>query len=184
MTTQETTSGMVKEIKDILRILEQKNSWYDNPEFFPFFQKFLESIVVNKRLHIEARWPMVIIHIRKIIILIFNDIEHDVYKTRDVLKHLSNCMDALRAQITEWSKTYEPTNRNYNACISLMIDYFRDIKYYMEDAYTETNIDNLELSTIKAAVNDIVSNSSVLYSRVYCKCINSNIHISYCKPVF
>jgi hypothetical protein len=196
MTTKDTPT------ETILNMLQKKYDWCNNPEFFPVFQAFLESIVVNERLHVQYKWPIVVMHIRKIIIIIFNDIKHDVflssikdvishkiqqldaYKTRDVLKHLSNCMDSLRIQIIDWSKTHEPADRHYNACISSMIDYFENMKYYIEEAYKQTNVDNLELSTIKTTVNEIVFHSSISYRVVYDMCNNSNVCLFWFKPLF
>ena len=201
MTTKDTPC------KTILNMLKKKYNWCNNPEFSSVFKAFLESIVVNERLHVQYKWPMVVMHIHNIIIIIFNDIKHDVfwssikdssikdvishkihqldvYKTRDVLKHLSNCMDTLRIQIIYWSETYEPADRHYNACISSMIDYFENMKYYIEEAYTQTNVDNLELSTIKIKVNDILNYSSIFSDVVYGRCINSNVHPVWFKPLF
>ena len=195
MTTKDTPC------KTILNILKEKYNWYNNPKFSSVFQAFLESIVVNERLHVKYKWPMVVMHIHNIIIIILNDIKHDVfwssikevishkihqldaYKTRDVLKHLSNCMDILRIQIIDWSKIYVPTDRHYNACISSIIDYFENMKYYIE-AYTQTNVDNLELSIIKTKVNKILYYSSIFSDVVYGRCINSNVHPVWFKPLF
>jgi hypothetical protein len=196
MTTKDTPC------KTILNILKEKYNWYNNPEFFSVFKAFLESIVVNERLHVQYKWPMVVMHIHNIIIIILNDIKHDVfwssikdvishkiqqldaYKTRDVLKHLTNCMDTLRIQIIDWSKTCVPTNRHYNACISSMIDYFEDMKYYIEEAYTQTNVDNLELSIIKTKVNKILYYSYIFSDVFYVRCINSNVHPVWFKSLF
>jgi hypothetical protein len=196
MTTKDTPA------KTILNMLKKKYNWCNNPEFFPVFQAFLESIVVNERLHVQYKWPMVVMHIHNIIIIILNDIKHDVfwssikevishkiqqldaYKTRDVLKHLLNCMDTLRIQIIDWSKTYEPADRHYNACISSMIDYFENMKYYIKEAYTQTNVDNLELITIKTKVNEILFHSSISYRIVYDMCSNSNVYLFWFKPLF
>jgi hypothetical protein len=58
------------------------------------------------------------------------------------------------------------------------------MKYYIEEAYTQTNVDNLELSTIKIKVNDILNYSSIFSDVVYGRCINSNVHPVWFKPLF